>query len=193
MSDPQHEHRLARVVLVRHGRATGGWDDDPDPGLDALGAQQAEANADVLAPLGPWPVFSSPLRRCRETAAALATRWEATPTVVPEVTEIPSPAGVPMGERVPWLRGAMAGTWTALGPDYTAYRDAVAAWVADQRQDTVVFSHFIAINAVIGAITGDDRLVIRSLDNCSRTVVDVLADGRLALVEAGHEADTLIR
>ena len=40
-------------------------------------------------------------------------------------------------------------------------------------EDTVVFSHFVAINAVIGACVGDDRLVIRSLDNCSVTVVDV--------------------
>ena len=44
----------------------------------------------------------------------------------------------------------------------------------------------------IGVAIGDDRLVIRSLDNCSVTVMDV-EDGRLRLVEGGHEADTLIR
>ena len=57
----------------------------------------------------------------------------------------------------------------------------------------MVFSHFVAINVVIGACDGDDRLVIRHLDNCSITVVDVETDGRLTLVEGGHEADTLIR
>ena len=57
---------------------------------------------------------------------------------------------------------------------------------------TVIFSHFIAINAAIGVATGDDRLVIRSLDNCSVTVVDV-DDVGIHLVEGGHEADTLIR
>ena len=56
----------------------------------------------------------------------------------------------------------------------------------------MVFSHFIAINAVIGVALGDDRLVIRSLDNCSVTVIDVV-DGLPVLVEGGHEADTLIR
>jgi hypothetical protein len=50
----------------------------------------------------------------------------------------------------------------------------------------------IAINAAIGVATGDDRLVIRSLDNCSVTVIDVVDDG-IHLVEGGHEADTLIR
>jgi broad specificity phosphatase PhoE len=58
--------------------------------------------------------------------------------------------------------------------------------------DTVVVSHFIAINAVIGACTADDRLVIRSLDNTSVTIVETTPDG-LVLLEAGHEADTLIR
>ena len=30
-------HLMARVHLVRHGRAAAGWDVDPDPGLDAVG------------------------------------------------------------------------------------------------------------------------------------------------------------
>jgi broad specificity phosphatase PhoE len=68
----------------------------------------------------------------------------------------------------------------------------VVAAVAGLTSDTVVVSHFVAINAVIGAAVGDDRLVIRSLDNCSITIVDI-DDGTLSLVEGGHEADTLIR
>ena len=55
-----------------------------------------------------------------------------------------------------------------------------------------MFSHFIAINAAIGAALSDDRLVVRSLDNCSLTIIDAV-DGALQLVESGHEADTLIR
>ena len=97
-----------------------------------------------------------------------------------------------MGNRIEWLREAMAGTWSVLGPRYTAFRDGVAARLAACREDTVVFSHFVAINALIGSAIGDDHLVTRSLDNCSITVIDVV-DGGLRLVEAGHEADTLIR
>ena len=77
-----------------------------------------------------------------------------------------------MGERVAWLREAMAGEWAALGDRYTAYRDRVADHVAAIPTDTVVVSHFVAINAVIGACLGDDRLVIRSLDNTSVTLVE---------------------
>jgi broad specificity phosphatase PhoE len=186
---------MATIHLVRHGRASGGWDDDPDPGLDDVGRAQAAAMAEQLAPLGvprPLALVSSPMRRCQETAVALAARWGVTPRVEPLVTEIPSPEGVAFGERVPWLRRAMTGTWSELGPRYVAYRDAIAAYVAGLGEDTVIVSHFIAINAVIGACLGDDRLVIRSLDNCSITVVEV-ADGRMTLLRGGHEADTLIR
>ncbi len=97
-----------------------------------------------------------------------------------------------MGERVPWLRQAMAGRWADLGPRYVAYRDGVVGFLSGCTATTVVVSHFVAINAAIGAATGDDRLLIRMLDNCSITVVDVV-EGRLTLVEGGQEADTLIR
>ena len=183
-----------RVTLVRHGRATAGWDVDPDPGLDDLGRAQAEAVAARLAAgSDPLPIVVSPLRRCRETAAPLAVRWGVEPIVDAAVAEIPSPDGVPFGQRVPWLRDAMQGTWSALGPRYVDYREDVAARVAVCPTDTVIVSHFVAINAVIGACVGDDRLVIASLDNCSCTVVEVGAGGRLRLVETGDEADTLIR
>jgi broad specificity phosphatase PhoE len=186
---------MTRVRLVRHGRATGGWDDDLDPGLDDVGRQEAERLAMLLGPLGdadPPLLVTSPLRRCRETATPLALRWGVTPVVEAAVAEVPSPPGIPMGERVPWLRRAMAGTWSELGGRYTDYRDGVVAAVSALPDGAVVVSHFIAINAVIGASQGDDRVLLRRLDNTSVTTVDVSEAG-LVLVEGGREADTLIR
>ena len=188
---------MSRIYLVRHGRAAAGWDVDPDPALDDLGRSQALAVAAHLRPLGPLHLVTSPLLRCQQTAFPLATVWGVGAVVEPLVAEIPSPEGVAMQDRVQWLREAMEGTWAGLGSRYTAYRDALVAAVLALPTDTVVCSHFVAINAVIGAATGDDRLVIRSLDNCSVTIVEttVAADGTpgLHLVEGGHEADTLIR
>lgn len=187
---------MTLLHLVRHGRAAAGWDVDPDPPLDDVGRQQAADAALELAALGVRPIVSSPLRRCRETAAALAARWSADVAIEPGVTEIPSPEGIAMADRIAWLRPAMAGNWTDLGPRYTAYRDSVvrtAVSLAEGApQGVVVFSHFIAINAIIGAALDDDRVVIRSLDNASITVVEVVGD-RVRLVSGGREADTLIR
>jgi broad specificity phosphatase PhoE len=187
---------MTRLYLVRHGRASAGWDQDPDPGLDELGQAQAIEVAATLAPVGPTVVLSSPLRRCRETAGPLVRAWRRPLVVEPGVAEIPSPEGVAMRDRVEWLRAAMASTWADLGDRYVGFRDEVIATVrriAAAGHDAIVFSHFIAINAVIGAAVDDDRLVIRSLDNCSVTIIDVDADGTITLVEHGKEADTLIR
>lgn len=188
---------MTRVYLVRHGRAAAGWDVDPDPPLDDLGRQQALTVAATLSPRGPLEVVSSPLLRCQQTAFPLATAWGTTARIEPAVAEIPSPEGYEISERVEWLREAMAGTWTQVaersGDRYARYRTSIAEAVRTLAGDTVVFSHFVAINALIGEATGDDRVVIARLDNCSVTTIDVHDDGHLQVVELGGEADTLIR
>ena len=184
------------VHLVRHGRAAAGWDADPDPGLDDLGRHQAEtvaASLDTTVAAGS-AVWTSPLRRCRETAAAFADRRGVEALVEARVAEIPSPEGIEMADRVTWLRTAMGGTWADLGSRYTQYRDGVVEAVLGSTGDTVVFSHFVAINAVIGHCLGDDRLVIDRLDNTSVTTVEIEpVTGAARLVDRGREADTLIR
>ena len=193
------------LYLVRHGRAAAGWDTAVDPPLDELGREQAAATAAKLVVRlqdAKWSLFdidvvTSPLLRCRQTAAAFETATGTTAHVESRIAEIPSPSGVDMGDRVTWLRRAMQGTWAELiardGDDYRQFHDTLVAWAKSVRRDTIAFSHFVAINALIGAAIGDDRLVIRSVDNASVTVIDVGADGSLVLREGGAEANTLIR
>jgi broad specificity phosphatase PhoE len=87
----------------------------------------------------------------------------------------------------------MQGTWSDLGGEYVEFRDSIVKFVRSLESNTVVFSHFIAINAIIGSLMSDDRLVIRSLDNCSITLLDHDSAGNLRIAQTGHEADTLIR
>jgi broad specificity phosphatase PhoE len=181
-----------RLRVVRHGRASAGWDNHRDPGLDDVGRAQAAAVALTLAPLGPLPILCSPMRRTRETAEPLATAWDVEPLIDAAVGEIVAPAGVEMGERIAWLRRAMEGSWSDLGQHHETWRSGVVNRLMALTADTVVVSHFVAINAAIGAAVGDDRVVVARLDNCSVTVIDVV-DGTLRLVETGREADTLIR
>ena len=185
--------RLSRIYMVRHGRASAGWDTALDPELDELGHSQAREVADQLHSLQLGNIITSPLMRCQQTAGPLAQMWNVVPQVCVEVSEIPSPNGVAMSDRIVWLRQAMQGTWSELGSDYVQYRDCITDLVRGIQTDAVIFSHFIAINAVIGGVLGDDRLVIRSLDNCSTTIFERDTAGNLSLVQGGHEADTLIR
>ncbi|MFA5775143.1 MAG: histidine phosphatase family protein [Ilumatobacteraceae bacterium] len=182
-----------RIYLVRHGRASAGWDTAVDPELDALGREQSSQLAQHLEPLGPMKVITSPLTRCQQTAEPLCKAWKTTAQVCHEVAEIPSPHGVPISERVEWLRTAMSGTWEPLGPRYTKFRDDLVKFVLQISEDTVVVSHFVAINAIIGNIEGSDRLVLHRLDNCSVTILKRDIGGELQLIEVGREADTLIR
>jgi broad specificity phosphatase PhoE len=193
---------MAHLYLVRHGRAAAGWDTDVDPGLDDVGLQQAADVAERLAErvsgnVRDVHVVSSPLRRCQETAVPFAALVGKSATVEPRVSEIPSPIGVALTKRTDWLRRVMQGTWSQVfatdGQAYREFHSALAQWTRSTTHDTVVFSHFIAINALIGLALDDDRVLIRSLDNASITTLQVGTDGGLALIEGGDEADTLVR
>ena len=178
---------MTRIYMVRHGKAAAGFGEGMDPGLDALGHSQAAAVAERLKALGPLPILSSPLRRTRETAAPLSHLWQRPPVIEPAVAEIPSPKGMTLEARVQWLRTLMAGSWRGVTPELAQWREACIATVAGLRHDTVIFSHYVAINVVAGGATGDDRVVNFSPDNCS--VATFESDGaRLRLIEKGGEA-----
>ena len=181
---------MAIVYMVRHGKAAAGFDGHVDPGLDALGRRQAEATAEALAPLGPLPVYSSPLARARETAAPLAARWNVTPEIEPRVAEIPSPTD-DLRERARWLGGVMGQSWSDLPEALHAWRRDMIDCLAAYPEDCVVFCHFIAINVIVGAATGTDAMITFRPDNGSVTRIGV-DDGRLHLLELGAEAATQV-
>ena len=147
--------------------------------------------AETLAPRGPLPLLSSPLRRCRETAAALAAQWGEEPVIEPGVGEVESPV-VELAQRGPWLRAFMAGTWDGQPPELVAWRQRVLDTLLGLDQDTVVVTHFIAINAAVGAATDDRRVVCFAPDNCSRTEMAAEA-GSLRVVRLGDVAPTVVQ
>ncbi|HET9731560.1 MAG TPA: histidine phosphatase family protein [Acidimicrobiales bacterium] len=185
---------MARVVLVRHGRAAAGFGEHADPGLDDVGRAQARAMAAAMASWGPMPIVSSPLARARQTAEPLEALWDQTATVEPAVGEIPTPAGVEVAERPAWLRAVLGGRWTAVvpGSELGGWRDRLVEALISLEDDTIVTTHFVAINVAVAVATGDDRMTVFHPDHCSRTVLDT-SGARLALVELGGQAETEVR
>ena len=181
---------MPKIYLVRHGKAAAGWDTDPDPDLDDLGRQQAIQAAKSLAPLGPLDIISSPLARTRETAVPLAELWQQTPRIENRVAEIPSPTA-DLAERAAWLRGVMANTWSNLSQDLLDWRQGIFEALYDLQKDTVIFSHFIAINAVAGKAEADERVVGFLPDNGSITIIETSPSGIL-MIERGIEAGTKV-
>jgi len=188
---------MSRIHMIRHGRPASTWGDaDPDPGLDAVGAEQARVAAQALLGLPieerPMRVISSPLRRCRETAQPLADALGVTVEIDPRVGEIPTPAALSAEARPGWLRQAFQGTWSEIEGDldYGAWIREVAQGVASY-PGAAVFSHFVALNAAVSAATGGEAVAAFRPDHVSVTVFD-LVDGDLILVEKGREASTQV-
>jgi broad specificity phosphatase PhoE len=179
---------MALLHLVRHGQAAAGYGDDPDPGLDDEGRRQAQAVADALAALGPLPILVSPLRRCRETAVPLSQRWGIDAQVEPAIAEVAAPVAG-LAERSAWLRRAMAGGWVEVEDEPRVWRETLLERVRSVETDTVLVTHFVAINAVIGAATGDDRVLVERLANGSITTIEQ-RDGMLQVVRAGSSGSS---
>lgn len=175
---------MALLYLVRHGEPLSGWGDaNPDPGLSKLGLAQAAHAASVLRGRGVRAAITSPLLRCRETAAAFEMESGAIAVVAEGVREVPTPAGV--ADRPEWLRGVMAGAWKDA-PALADFRDGVIATLLEKSRDVAVFSHYVAINAAVGAALGDDAVMVFKPAHCSITVMSN-DGGKLTLVERGAE------
>ena len=185
---------MARLYLIRHGKPASTLWQDEDPGLDATGLEQARAVRDRLMALPqserPTCVVSSPLRRCREIAEPTAEALGVAIEIDLAVGEIPTPAALTGDERPAWLRNTFIGTWSQIEGDldYDAWRHAVAKGVTT-RGGTAIFSHYVAINAVVSLLRGDDRVEGVRPDHTSVTVLET--DGTtLSLIDMGHEAAT---
>ena len=189
---------MPKLYLVRHARPAASWGEETDPGLDPTGEQQAEAAARALAEkLDRVPIYTSPLRRCRETAHPLENLWRRSAEVLEPVAELPSPP-LDLPARQEWLRQVMRLTWRELNdlgpegsPDYLAWRQTLLDSLARIPHDSVVFSHFIAINVAVAAATGREDVVCFRPDHASITCVEAENRG-LRLIELGRHADTTV-
>jgi broad specificity phosphatase PhoE len=111
--------------------------------------------------------------------------------LAPAFGEVPSPSG-DLAARGEWLRDALAGTWGDLGAEVARWRQALVAATLGLGGDAVVFTHFVAINALVGWAEGSALVTTFAPANASVTVVRVEpvpgAAPRLTVVRRGDEA-----
>ena len=179
---------MTRLLLVRHAEAAASWDDHDDPGLSPAGRNQAERLAARLPAASGTPVTSSPLARAQATAAPIAARLGSLVRVDPDVGEVPTPPGHRWARGV-WLRGLFERRWPDVDDAVQAWRRRVLDALGGLDADTVVVTHFVAINVAVGAATGREQIACCSPANCSVTELAV-DHGVLTLVHAGAEART---
>jgi broad specificity phosphatase PhoE len=182
---------MARLFLIRHAEPAAAWGGAvDDPGLSEFGRRQAETASTQLANAGKLAVLSSPMRRCRETAEPYARVRGLEPGQEPRVSEVATPAGV--GDRRAWLlqnfpwQGGPARHWSDLAPELSAWREQMLGWARTLVDDSAVFTHFIAINVLVGAALARNETIVCKPGHASITELDV-DDGRLRLVRLGEE------
>ena len=177
------------IYLVRHGQAAASWGEHPDPGLSDLGRTQATHAAEILNDKAIEHVYTSPMARCQETAAAFVLASNLQAVIEPRVTEIPTPSDVT--DRVPWLRALMGGEWASAPQLVTDWRDALIKAVSELPAQSVVFTHFVAINAIVGALENTAAVTVFRPNYCSITRLEN-RDGDLSLVARGESLETKV-
>jgi broad specificity phosphatase PhoE len=172
---------VALVYLVQHGEK------EPlpgDPGLTDTGRQQAACTGRWLHGLGAQALYSSPLRRARETAECIAS-----------VTGLVVQPDARLRERLNWDGSEPFGAFLALWARTTQDRDFVPANEQSSRQAAAGLRAFLAQlangPAPVAAVThggvttdllrtlhGDDAVPPRLLDTgippCAVTALDGL-------------------
>ncbi len=215
MSDPFLIHRkeAAELFLIRHGDAIPGpeeiipsgiYDDLP---LSKTGREQANALAARLKDIPFDAAYSSPLRRCQETAAPLIEQLGLPLTIVPEIKEIRLGAVVPVptlkdgDDLEPLTRALQArqieivrvagatGNWDAI-PDSepsSSFRERVTSAIDAVAQRHIgdrvlIFAHGGVINAYAAHVLGLERDFFFHCANTSITVVRVCGPTRVLFV-----------
>jgi broad specificity phosphatase PhoE len=190
--------RMPTLYVVRHGHVHLTPTDPEDPELSDQGHSQAAAVAEQLRARlpGKLPILTSPMRRCRETAAPLCSMWGVEAVVEPRVAEVPGPP-TDLLPRAEWIRRSLLVDWTEfieLGGSLSKGHDSVMThWRAGVLEailacphDAVIFSHFVPVNVLAGRATGSDRVACFLPDHTSVTVFET-TDNDIRLVEKGRE------
>jgi broad specificity phosphatase PhoE len=178
---------MPRLYLVRHAEPAALWGAHPDPGLSELGHSQAAQVAARLITLSATHLITSPLARCQETAKPTEERLSQKASINRAVAEIPVPQSVK--DHRTWLTTLMSGAWSDshVEDQIKAWRAGVADALLTLTEDTIVFSHFVAINAAVSTAMSRDDVTVFKPGHASITILDAV-DGALRVVELGQES-----
>ncbi|MBN7795118.1 histidine phosphatase family protein [Parahaliea mediterranea] len=179
------------IMLVRHGEASAEWGQHEDPGLSALGRQQAAEAAEALrVTVNPdWGLYSSPQARAMETAEPLARSLGVAARIEEAFREIPAP--VPLAGRKAWLRQFMRESWRTQPDSLWQWREGILGRLRELGAPAVVYTHFLVINTVVVAAEERDDTLCFWPDNGSITHLR-LEGGRLSVVTLGRAMKTVV-
>ena len=195
---------MIKIYLVRHGEATEGWTSQ-DPPLSELGKSQAESLVTFVNStidensINNIDFISSPLNRCKETASLALEKMYSEIVINNNFRELPSPT-LDLKKRVNWLRRILPLTWSELlkdketkdsGVNFIQWKKNIMNNIYSINKNTIIFTHFVVINSIIGEILKSDKIVNFQPSNCSITEIRKIND-RLKLVKLGKSLESTV-
>lgn len=209
-----HRKQAAELYLIRHGDAIPGPEELIPSGIyDNLplsneGRQQARKLATRLQSSHFDIAYSSPLRRCLETAQPLLSALQLSPSIIDNLKEIytegvtslpqinqgddPEPLVKALQERQMEIvrRAGNSGSWDSIstgGETSKAFRQRVTQAIDQIAYDNIgkrvlVFCHGAVINAYAAVVLGLDKEFFFPCANTSITVIRVNTDTRVLYV-----------
>ena len=195
---------MIKIYLVRHGEASEGWTSQ-DPPLSELGKSQAKSLMTFTDSIfdensiNNTNAISSPLNRCIETASLALEKQYLEIEINDNFRELPSPT-IDLEKRVDWLRRILPLTWPELlkdketmesGVDFTQWKENIMSNIYSLKKDTIIFTHFVVINAVIGEILKSEKIINFQPSNCSITEINKMND-KLKIVKLGKSLESRV-
>lgn len=181
---------MSRLFLIRHAQPEAMWGgDNNDPGLTKAGKAEADAAAQLMGPRGAMKIISSPLKRAKDTAAAIASVVGGPVTIDPRIGEVAAPAGTRdrrqwLVEMFPWGDLATMRKWSQMDPALQQWRQGVLQAATSQTEDAVFVTHYIAINVIVGAAMKSDYTIVCQPEFASISEL-VVEDGQLIMFFRG--------
>ena len=195
---------MVKIYLVRHGEAAEGWTSQ-DPPLSELGKSQAESLVTFVSStidensINNIDFISSPLNRCKETAFLALEKKYLEIAINDNFRELPSPT-IDLEKRVNWLRRILPLTWSELlkdketkdsGVNFIQWKKNIINNIYSLNKDTIIFTHFVVINSIVGEILKSDKIVNFQPSNCSITEISKKND-KLKIVKLGKSLESKV-
>ena len=195
---------MIKIYFVRHGEASEGWTSQ-DPPLSELGKSQAKSLIAFVDSIfdenstNNTNAISSPLNRCKETASLALEKKYLEIEINDNFRELPSPT-LDLEKRVDWLRRILPLTWSELlkdketmesGVNFTQWKESIMSNIYSLKKDTIIFTHFVVINAVVGEILKSDKIINFQPSNCSITELSKIND-KLKIVKLGKSLESKV-
>ena len=180
------------IILVRHGEASASWSEDPDPGLSKNGINQAKilCEDESLKNLQDFKFISSPRQRAQETSSFLSNKLNKVIEINNVFDEIPA-KGVLLKDKMDWLKGIASMPIRDLPISVQEWNGRIIDTILSINQDSIIFTHFMVMNAVVTYAKQFSKLVNIRPDYISIIKIKV-KDSQIISLKVGDQKKTKI-